>query len=72
MKIGMVLSQPLIADQIEAARLAEANGFDSVWATEFFHQNGLVRMTALAAASWISTRSPEAGLFSVWAPALAA
>jgi probable F420-dependent oxidoreductase len=47
----MILSQPLIADQIEAARLAEANGFDSVWATEFFHQNGFVRMTALAAAT---------------------
>lgn len=51
MKPGMILSQPLIADQIEAAQLAEANGFDSVWATEFFHQNGLVRMTALAAAT---------------------
>jgi probable F420-dependent oxidoreductase len=51
MKPGMILSQPLIADQIEAAQLAEANGFDSVWATEFFHQNGLVRMTALAVAT---------------------
>jgi probable F420-dependent oxidoreductase len=51
MKPGMILSQPLIADQIEAAQLAEANGFDSVWATEFFHQNGLVRMSALAAAT---------------------
>jgi len=51
MKTGMILSQPLIADQIEAARLAEAKGFDSVWATEFFHQNGLVRMAALAAAT---------------------
>ena len=51
MKIGMILSQPLIADQLSAARLAEANGFDSVWATEFFHQNGLVRMTALATAT---------------------
>jgi alkanesulfonate monooxygenase SsuD/methylene tetrahydromethanopterin reductase-like flavin-dependent oxidoreductase (luciferase family) len=38
MKPGMILSQPLIPDQIEAAQLAEANGFDSVWATEFFHQ----------------------------------
>ena len=51
MKTGMVLSQPLIADQVEAARQAEKNGFDSVWATEFFHQNGLVRMAALAAAT---------------------
>jgi probable F420-dependent oxidoreductase len=51
MKPGMILSQPLIADQVEAARLAEVNGFDSVWATEFFHQNGLVRMAALAAAT---------------------
>jgi len=47
----MILSQPRIADQIAAAQLAEANGFDSVWATEFFHQNGLVRMAALAAAT---------------------
>ena len=51
MKLGMILSQPLIADQVKAARLAEANGFDSVWATEFFHQNGLVRMAVLAAAT---------------------
>jgi probable F420-dependent oxidoreductase len=51
MKLGMILSQPLIADQLSAARSAEANGFDSVWATEFFHQNGLVRMTALATAT---------------------
>lgn len=51
MKLGMILSQPLIADQVKAAQLAEANGFDSVWATEFFHQNGLVRMTAIAAAT---------------------
>lgn len=51
MKQGMVLSQPLIADQLEAARQAEAAGFDSVWATEFFHMNGFVRMAALAAAT---------------------
>jgi probable F420-dependent oxidoreductase len=47
----MVLSQPAIADQITAAQQAEANGFDSVWATEFFHMNGLVRMAALAGAT---------------------
>jgi probable F420-dependent oxidoreductase len=51
MKLGMVLSQPAIADQLAAAKLAEDNGFDSVWATEFFHMNGLVRMAALAVAT---------------------
>ena len=51
MKPGLVLTQPAIADQIETAKLAEDNGFDSVWATEFFHMNGLVRMAALAGAT---------------------
>jgi probable F420-dependent oxidoreductase len=51
MKPGMVLTQPSVADQVAAAKLAEANGFDSVWATEFFHMNGLVRMAALALAT---------------------
>ncbi len=51
MKLGMVLSQPSVADQVAAAKQAEGNGFDSVWATEFFHMNGLVRMAALAAST---------------------
>jgi len=51
MKPGLVLTQPSITDQIAAAKQAEANGFDSVWATEFFHMNGLVRMAALALAT---------------------
>lgn len=51
MKLGMVLSQPSVADQVAAAQEAENNGFDSVWVTEFFHMNGLVRMAALAAAT---------------------
>ncbi len=51
MKYGMILSTTKIADQIAAAQLAEANGFDSVWLTEFFHQHCLVRMAAVAAAT---------------------
>jgi alkanesulfonate monooxygenase SsuD/methylene tetrahydromethanopterin reductase-like flavin-dependent oxidoreductase (luciferase family) len=35
-KHGLVLVAPTIADQIAAARHAEARGFDSVWTTEFF------------------------------------
>ena len=51
MKPGLVLTQPSIADQVAAAKRAEDSGFDSVWATEFFHMNGLVRMAALALAT---------------------
>jgi len=42
---------PTIADQVAAARLAEARGFDSVWATEFFNQHAFVRLTAVALAT---------------------
>jgi probable F420-dependent oxidoreductase len=48
MKHGLVLIAPSIDDQIEAARRAEARGFDSVWVTEFFNQHGFVRLAALA------------------------
>ena len=51
MKYGMILSTSKISDQITAAQLAEANNFDSVWLTEFFHQHALVRMAAVAGAT---------------------
>lgn len=48
MKHGLILMAPTIADQLAAARLAEARGFDSVWVTEFFNQHGFVRLAAVA------------------------
>ncbi|HTO51829.1 MAG TPA: LLM class flavin-dependent oxidoreductase [Myxococcota bacterium] len=51
MRLGLILSAPTIADQIAAARHAEARGFDSVWTIEFFNMNGFVRLTAVAAAT---------------------
>ena len=42
---------PTIADQLTAARHAEARGFDSVWVTEFFNQHGFVRLAAVAQAT---------------------
>src|SRR5258705_5463490 len=50
-KHGLVLVAPTIADQIAAARHAEARGFDSVWTTEFFNQHGFVRLAAIGAAT---------------------
>jgi probable F420-dependent oxidoreductase len=50
-KHGLVLVAPTIADQIIAARHAEARGFDSVWTTEFFNQHGFVRLAAIGAAT---------------------
>lgn len=51
MKYGLILAAPTIADQIEAARRAEARGFHSVWTIEFFNQHGFVRLGAVAAAT---------------------
>jgi probable F420-dependent oxidoreductase len=51
MRYGLILAAPAIADQVEAARLAEARGFHSVWTLEFFHQHGFVRLAAVAGAT---------------------
>jgi probable F420-dependent oxidoreductase len=49
MRYGLILAGSSIQDQIDAARLAEDRGFHSVWVTEFFNQNGFVRLAAVAA-----------------------
>jgi probable F420-dependent oxidoreductase len=51
MRLGLILAAPTIADQVAAARHAEARGFDSAWTIEFFNMNGFVRLTAVAAAT---------------------
>jgi probable F420-dependent oxidoreductase len=51
MRYGLILTAPSIAGQIAAAKSAEAHGFHSVWTLEFFHQHGLVRLGAVAAAT---------------------
>jgi probable F420-dependent oxidoreductase len=51
MRLGLILVAPSIADQVAAARHAEARGFDSVWTTEFFNMDGFVRLTAVATAT---------------------
>jgi probable F420-dependent oxidoreductase len=51
MRLGLILTAPTIADQVAAARHAEARGFDSVWSIEFFNMNGFVRLTAVATAT---------------------
>jgi probable F420-dependent oxidoreductase len=51
MRHGLVLMAPTIADQVGAAKLAEARGFDSVWVTEFYNQHGFVRLAAIALAT---------------------
>ena len=51
MRYGLILTAPSIAGQIAAARTAEAHGFHSVFTLEFFHQHGLVRLGAVAAAT---------------------
>ena len=51
MRYGLILSAPSIAEQIAAAQTAERHGFHSVWTLEFFHQHGLVRLGAVAAAT---------------------
>ncbi len=51
MKYGLILGSPTIQGQIDTAVRAEQAGFESVWATEFFHSNGLVRLSAIASAT---------------------
>jgi probable F420-dependent oxidoreductase len=51
MRYGLILTAPSIAAQIKAAQTAEAYGFHSVYTLEFFHQNGLVRLAAVAGAT---------------------
>lgn len=51
MRYGLILIAPSIAAQIEAARHAEARGFDSVWVTEFHNHHALVRLAAVATAT---------------------
>jgi probable F420-dependent oxidoreductase len=48
MKHGLILTRSTIQGQIDAARRAERAGFESVWTTEFFNANGLVRLAAIA------------------------
>jgi probable F420-dependent oxidoreductase len=51
MKHGLILTRSTIAGQMEAAARADAAGFESVWTTEFFNANGLVRLAAVATAT---------------------
>ncbi len=51
MKYGLILTRSEIEGQIAAAVRAENAGFDSVWTTEFFNANGLVRLAAVAGAT---------------------
>jgi alkanesulfonate monooxygenase SsuD/methylene tetrahydromethanopterin reductase-like flavin-dependent oxidoreductase (luciferase family) len=51
MKYGLILTRSTIAGQIEAAKRAEQANFESVWTTEFFNANGLVRLAAVATAT---------------------
>ncbi len=51
MRYGLILAAPGIDAQIATARRADAAGFDSVWTTEFFNANGLVRLAAVASAT---------------------
>jgi alkanesulfonate monooxygenase SsuD/methylene tetrahydromethanopterin reductase-like flavin-dependent oxidoreductase (luciferase family) len=49
--LGLVLSLPSVGETVQAARLAEAAGFESVWATEFTDRSATVAMAAMAAAT---------------------
>jgi probable F420-dependent oxidoreductase len=51
MKHGLILVAPSIKDQMDYAAKADKAGFDSVWVTEFFNQNGFVRLGAVAHAT---------------------
>jgi probable F420-dependent oxidoreductase len=51
MRYGLILAAPSVADQVSAARHAEARGFHSVWTLEFFNQHGFVRLAAVASAT---------------------
>ena len=57
MHLGLIASPGGVRDVAEAARIAEAAGFDSVWATEFYAHSATVGLAAMAHA----TRSIELG-----------
>jgi probable F420-dependent oxidoreductase len=48
---SLVLSAGSLGDLAEAARLAEASGFVSVWATEFYDRSATVGVAAMAGAT---------------------
>jgi probable F420-dependent oxidoreductase len=48
---SLVLSLSNVQETVEAARLAEAAGFESVWATEFTDRSAVVAMAAMAMAT---------------------
>ena len=50
-KPSIVLSLPSVHETVEAGRLAEAAGFESVWATEFTDRSATVALAALAQAT---------------------
>jgi len=49
--LGLVLSLPSVGETVEAARMAEAAGFESVWTTDFPDRSATVAMGAIAAAT---------------------
>jgi probable F420-dependent oxidoreductase len=49
--LGVVLSLPTIDETVEAARLAEAAGLESVWTTEFPDHSATVGLAAVALAT---------------------
>ena len=51
MKHGLILTRSTIKGQMEAAARADRAGFESVWTTEFYNANGLVRLAAIATAT---------------------
>jgi probable F420-dependent oxidoreductase len=50
-ELGVVLSLPGIADTVEAARLAERAGLESVWTTEFPDRSATISLAAVAQAT---------------------
>jgi probable F420-dependent oxidoreductase len=48
---SIVLSLSRVEENAEAARLAEAGGFESVWATEFYDRSATVALAAMAHAT---------------------
>jgi probable F420-dependent oxidoreductase len=50
-KHGLILTRATIAGMMDAAARADAAGFESVWTTEFYNANGLVRLAAIATAT---------------------
>ena len=49
--VGLVLSLPNVGETVEAARMAEQAGFESVWTTDFTDRSATVAMAAIAAAT---------------------